>query len=192
MLSAERFEPARGRDRERVAIRQASLAACVAPILRTSFLPPHLPRPARSRDRETAAIRQVLLAVRIVPVLRASFLPPPVQVEHSSVRDRQLTVQYAGPAQFSQQAFPTAVAQAQSDAHPPTVQFLSQKEQGDITETHFQDASQYKIESYLKYGSLRQHLFWITVAGPRRSTNHRPIGTFGRNVPMGIRFDEQQ
>src|ERR1700733_10966611 len=69
--------------------------------------------PARVRDRETAAIHQASLAVRVAPVLHASFLPLPVQVEHSLVRARQLTVHYAGPAQFSQQAFPTTVAPAQ-------------------------------------------------------------------------------
>jgi hypothetical protein len=40
MLSAERFEPARVRDRETAAFRQALLSVRVAPVLHASFLPP--------------------------------------------------------------------------------------------------------------------------------------------------------
>ena len=39
--------------------------------------------------------------------------------------------------------------------------------------------------------SLQQHLIWITVASPRRSSNYISIGTFKWHVPMGIQFDEQ-
>lgn len=52
-----------------------------------------------------------------------------------------------------------------------------------------------KVESYLKYGFLGQHLCWITAAGslgrPHRSTNHRPMETFRWNVSMGLRFDKR-
>ena len=91
--------------------------------------------PARVRDCETVAIRRASFAFRVAPVLHASSLPPLVHVGHFSVRDRQLAVRdrqlavrYAGPTRLSQQAIPTAVAQAQSDAHLLTVQFHSLKD----------------------------------------------------------------
>jgi hypothetical protein len=58
-------------------------------------------------------IRQASLAGRVAPVLRFfSSAACPSKLEHSSVRDRQLAVKYAGPVQFTQEAFPTAVVQA--------------------------------------------------------------------------------
>jgi hypothetical protein len=62
------------------------------------------------------------------PVLHAS-LPPghslwTVQIERSSVQACQSVVQYGGPAQFAQQAIPTAAVRA------PTMPLLRQKQIG--------------------------------------------------------------
>jgi len=57
MLSAKRFEPARVHDRGTAAIRQASLAVRVAPVLHASFLPPLV-------QVENSSVRARQLAVK--------------------------------------------------------------------------------------------------------------------------------